>query len=828
MAPEWFYTSRGQKSGPVSSKELKRLATQGVLLPTDLLWKEGMKDWLPASKAKNLFANESSGTGGDPAGQQPPPQDSLSTSEPANATEAPVTLGARMQNAARVTALKAEQAKLTNVSLPAACLALGRHLYAGRLMTEGFPDLYQQLDGLQAQVDAATKRAAEATGANLSEKAKALATKAAELAKVKAAEVQQLSLLKRLGQAACEGQRNDSIPAEMLAGIHALRKRLAEINAALLLSVTPAPGSVSPGPTIGSDGRANRSWMRGIKWIGASLALFSLLGLVFGSRKSQTTQQIATAESAHSRSANTAVSRLENNTLRSVDGAVANQTEVSRPDIRDEYAAQPRGKEQGVSELPEDIRKHIEAEVKATEQQQRDAEAAWRQQDNDVADEDRKREADTSNRTVSGNDDQVEWKIEQKGGVEIKRSYHKNGQLAAEFFYKNGKREGLARTWHENGQQKSEQPYRNDRMHGRARCWWPNGKVVTDETFKDGVREGLYQDWNEDGVLTTKGTRRNGEWDGRFQKFWDNGKPQLDVMMSEGKENGVKTVWYENGMKEEVSYWKSGQEDGSHESWKKDGTLFKKGQKSKGEWEGPLYMYWPNGKKSFECTFKAGQRVGLLKDWDEGGQLREESNWKDGKRDGRCRIWSAKGRILLDRKYNDDEAEPSPVVQQVLDAHERQGYEFTKVNTEKLDLLTQVVGHAVGIKQKGADYDVVCVLDVMPTAADKLEQGGLDAFRVMQMLTINANRILLTAANGSLARRLLSGQYVFYSAVVVVGGEQAFVPLSSDGKTSPNCKFSQFRVGKSVYSVGMDIIALPSSDAEIKTALFFVTGGDSL
>ena len=230
MAPEWFYTSRGQKSGPVSSKELKRLATQGVLLPTDLLWKEGMKDWLPASKAKNLFANESSGTGGDPAGQQPPPQDSLSTSEPANATEAPVTLGARMRNAARVTALKAEQAKLRNVSLPAAYVVLGKHLHAAQTLNEQFPDLYKQIDDLQAKAAEASKKAAEATGTNLAKKAKVFAQKGAAFAKGKAAEVQQLAVFKQLGEHASQPANAHRIDAASLEPLRTIQGRIESIE----------------------------------------------------------------------------------------------------------------------------------------------------------------------------------------------------------------------------------------------------------------------------------------------------------------------------------------------------------------------------------------------------------------------------------------------------------------------------------------------------------------------------------------------------------------------------------------------------------------------
>ena len=55
MATAWFYTTKGQKQGPVNSQQLKELALQRVLSPSDMVWKEGMSEWAPASKIKGLF-----------------------------------------------------------------------------------------------------------------------------------------------------------------------------------------------------------------------------------------------------------------------------------------------------------------------------------------------------------------------------------------------------------------------------------------------------------------------------------------------------------------------------------------------------------------------------------------------------------------------------------------------------------------------------------------------------------------------------------------------------------------------------------------------------
>lgn len=55
MATEWHYSKGGQQHGPASAAELKALAKSGELLPTDMIWKEGMAEWKPAGSLKGLF-----------------------------------------------------------------------------------------------------------------------------------------------------------------------------------------------------------------------------------------------------------------------------------------------------------------------------------------------------------------------------------------------------------------------------------------------------------------------------------------------------------------------------------------------------------------------------------------------------------------------------------------------------------------------------------------------------------------------------------------------------------------------------------------------------
>lgn len=54
----WFYTSEGERVGPVSFEELKDMAEQGTLNPRlDLVWKKGNAEWLPAGRIDGLFSH---------------------------------------------------------------------------------------------------------------------------------------------------------------------------------------------------------------------------------------------------------------------------------------------------------------------------------------------------------------------------------------------------------------------------------------------------------------------------------------------------------------------------------------------------------------------------------------------------------------------------------------------------------------------------------------------------------------------------------------------------------------------------------------------------
>jgi TM2 domain-containing membrane protein YozV len=57
MADEWYYTQGTERKGPVSSAKLKQMADEGWMTPKDLVWKDGLANWMPAGEVRGLFGN---------------------------------------------------------------------------------------------------------------------------------------------------------------------------------------------------------------------------------------------------------------------------------------------------------------------------------------------------------------------------------------------------------------------------------------------------------------------------------------------------------------------------------------------------------------------------------------------------------------------------------------------------------------------------------------------------------------------------------------------------------------------------------------------------
>lgn len=76
MAEEsnWFYTMGGQQQGPVPLDHLKHWLTSGQLQPGELVWREGMPNWIAANQVPELQGFAPAVASGAAAAGFPPQQ----------------------------------------------------------------------------------------------------------------------------------------------------------------------------------------------------------------------------------------------------------------------------------------------------------------------------------------------------------------------------------------------------------------------------------------------------------------------------------------------------------------------------------------------------------------------------------------------------------------------------------------------------------------------------------------------------------------------------------------------------------------------------------
>jgi TM2 domain-containing membrane protein YozV len=83
VSQEWYYSVDGDRQGPISAAELKKLADAGTIKAVDLVWKDGMADWVAAKSIKGLFG----GGAATPTGSSKAKTGEQAAAEPQRAAE---------------------------------------------------------------------------------------------------------------------------------------------------------------------------------------------------------------------------------------------------------------------------------------------------------------------------------------------------------------------------------------------------------------------------------------------------------------------------------------------------------------------------------------------------------------------------------------------------------------------------------------------------------------------------------------------------------------------------------------------------------------------
>ena len=99
-----------------------------------------------------------------------------------------------------------------------------------------------------------------------------------------------------------------------------------------------------------------------------------------------------------------------------------------------------------------------------------------------------------------------------KGLVKTKKeTYHYNGVMSSEVYFKLGKKHGLCRGWFEDGSKGFQYSYKDGKEDGLYTFWYMNGQKEKEGSFKIGKKDGLWIYWLKNGEKGYEEIYKGGE-----------------------------------------------------------------------------------------------------------------------------------------------------------------------------------------------------------------------------------------------------------------------------------------------------------------------------
>jgi hypothetical protein len=273
MATTWFIQRNEKSVGPLSGQQLRELAVSGKLLGDDLVRKGDAVEFTPASRVKNLFADDTNISRPVP----PPPrlpsaesqwQSSAATTSELSSDATPLAdsdvippsasddlqspasswpnrllpywtagqnwlkeFGNQASQAGELGKLYALQARIQQIQLPQAYAALGTDVYSERRFADAFTTLFSEIDEAVSQQSAlATPSSPERESDDLKGRVKSAADGVLRRGKGAQLGLKVRSLQNKLGEAVYVKHGKDCGPMQLIAPIEAAQQELQRLQ----------------------------------------------------------------------------------------------------------------------------------------------------------------------------------------------------------------------------------------------------------------------------------------------------------------------------------------------------------------------------------------------------------------------------------------------------------------------------------------------------------------------------------------------------------------------------------------------------------------------
>ena len=185
--------------------------------------------------------------------------------------------------------------------------------------------------------------------------------------------------------------------------------------------------------------------------------------------------------------------------------------------------------------------------------------------------------------------------------------FYNTGELFGEGAYVEGVREGPWRFYNRDGSLAQEGNYRSGLHHGDWIWYYPSGDIHRKESFRKGKEDGLFQEWNADGELLLEGDyvdgARHGKWSTQVNDHREDG------VYVDGERDGEWVHTYDNGQKQFRGSYVLGDPVGKHVEWNRDGTRRWVGGYEAGLPDGDWIYYGENNQIAQTRTYRIGELI---------------------------------------------------------------------------------------------------------------------------------------------------------------------------------------------------------------------------
>ena len=174
--------------------------------------------------------------------------------------------------------------------------------------------------------------------------------------------------------------------------------------------------------------------------------------------------------------------------------------------------------------------------------------------------------------------------------------------------------------------------------------YYKNGELIV-PGFYEHCENGTTGIYTRDGFLYMKLPYKNGKLNGKAKCYYDKTKLVMwENNYVDDKLNGKNFSYFRNGKIERFDTFVVGVKDGLDRTYNEDGILIKEEIWKQND-KINVKIFSNDGKPKQETNYKNGKKEGIERFYDENGCLEEESNYLNNKIDGLCKKYYPNGQV---------------------------------------------------------------------------------------------------------------------------------------------------------------------------------------